>query len=509
MRFLSSVLVFALLAVPAAAQPWYARGGFNGWSTGNVDGSIPDYPMVVDPGDATHYTANFSGMFSNDPWEWKIATSDWSINMPSGNSKVYVDAAGEINFHLWDNTTWSDGWFPNAERRVGYNDHQQFDWEIVGSMNGWPAAADPNFALIDMGNGLHRGTFALNAGIYDFKFRGLTATSWENSIGNNFGNSAGNNTFAVGTNGDQWTFELDLPNGRWRTFTNAAPPAQVGDYNSNGLVDAADYTRWRDNLGAPAGTLPNDADGGVIGQAQYDTWKANFGQGSAYWVARSPQLPDQPMVDLGGGQYKLNLISLTPAADYEFKVTLSDLSASAPGSNMKVRADASGAIDLNFYELTAGSWGDGWSPANTHRVGYVDHQQFDWEIVGDFNAWPPVNDPLFSMTDQGNGLHTGAFTFSTPGTYGFKFRHQDATNPWNVSIGDDFGNSAANNSFTVVSASELWHFELDLPNGRWRAYLDGAGAAAGAAAGAVPEPASVLLALMGFAVGGVMIRRRG
>ena len=50
-----------------------------------------------------------------------------------------------------------------------------------------------------------------------------------------------------------------------------------GDYNNDGVVDAADYTVWRDNEGAPAGTLLNDADGGMIGQAQYDTWVANFG----------------------------------------------------------------------------------------------------------------------------------------------------------------------------------------------------------------------------------------
>ena len=42
-------------------------------------------------------------------------------------------------------------------------------------------------------------------------------------------------------------------------------------------MNAADYTAWRNNLGAPAGTLPNDSYGGVIGQDQYNTWKANFG----------------------------------------------------------------------------------------------------------------------------------------------------------------------------------------------------------------------------------------
>lgn len=51
----------------------------------------------------------------------------------------------------------------------------------------------------------------------------------------------------------------------------------AGDYNDDGVVDAADYVVWRDHLGAPAGTLPNDVDGGAIGAAQYATWRASHG----------------------------------------------------------------------------------------------------------------------------------------------------------------------------------------------------------------------------------------
>jgi hypothetical protein len=54
-------------------------------------------------------------------------------------------------------------------------------------------------------------------------------------------------------------------------------PANDGDYNSNTVVDLGDYTTWRNNLGAPAGTLPNDPTGVPIGPAQYDLWKQNFG----------------------------------------------------------------------------------------------------------------------------------------------------------------------------------------------------------------------------------------
>ena len=55
------------------------------------------------------------------------------------------------------------------------------------------------------------------------------------------------------------------------------PSFLPGDYNQDGVVDAADYTIWRDNVGAQAGTLANDAAGGVIGAEQYDVWRDNFG----------------------------------------------------------------------------------------------------------------------------------------------------------------------------------------------------------------------------------------
>ena len=76
---------------------------------------------------------------------------------------------------------------------------------------------------------------------------------------------------------DEWSYASD------EFFTmqlSPLAPLLPGDYNDDGLVDAADYTVWRDNLGAPAGTLANDVDGGVIGPAQYATWKGSFGMAS-------------------------------------------------------------------------------------------------------------------------------------------------------------------------------------------------------------------------------------
>lgn len=503
MRVLSSTfLLLALLAVPAAAQTWYARGEFNGWGLDN--------PMVVDPGDSTHFTANLTGLFENSPYNWKVANDNWSIEMPGigpGNdARAYSDASGNLTLHMYNQTTWNDGYLPNNTRRVGYDDTHNFGWEIVGSFNGWPGAPDPVYQLTDMGNGLYTGTFNMPAGGQAFKFRGLTATQWDTSIGQYFRNSANDNTFLVGTAGDPWTFELDLPKGRFRYFTTATPAGQQGDFNKNGIVDAADYTVYRDNVGSTT-ALPNDSSGTPVGTASYDNWKAHFGQGTLItWMARhtptgaQTQIPDTNFTNLGSGNYELNLTGLTPGDNYDFRSLKTDLSAALPGTVMRVRADASGNIGLKFYELQSASWGDGWSPSTSHRLGYVDPQQFGWDVIGSFNGWSA---PLLSLAAQGNGVYAGDYTFDTPGNYAFKFRHQDETNPWNISIGEDFGNNAGNAQMSVASAGQTWRFELDLPNGRWRVFQTNL------AASGVPEPGSLLLLMLGIcgvaAVGG---RRR-
>jgi autotransporter-associated beta strand protein len=54
----------------------------------------------------------------------------------------------------------------------------------------------------------------------------------------------------------------------------------VGDYNDDQVVDAADYTVWRNHLGEST-VLPNDRTPGMVTSEDYDDWKANFGATSA------------------------------------------------------------------------------------------------------------------------------------------------------------------------------------------------------------------------------------
>jgi hypothetical protein len=76
----------------------------------------------------------------------------------------------------------------------------------------------------------------------------------------------------------------------------------AGDYNGNGVVDAADYVTWRKNVGQA--TLNNRGAGitGQVGQADLDYWRAHFG-------ALAPQGGD------GGAVWfdNASLVSLSPS----------------------------------------------------------------------------------------------------------------------------------------------------------------------------------------------------
>ncbi|TWT90260.1 hypothetical protein Mal64_06450 [Pseudobythopirellula maris] len=66
-------------------------------------------------------------------------------------------------------------------------------------------------------------------------------------------------------------------------------PVLTGDYNNNGVVDAADFTIWRDALNTFA-SLPSDATPGLVTALDYEVWLAHFGETAAATIA--PAAPE-------------------------------------------------------------------------------------------------------------------------------------------------------------------------------------------------------------------------
>lgn len=82
--------------------------------------------------------------------------------------------------------------------------------------------------------------------------------------------------------------ETSLRTGKVVYGSAVAPVALAGDYNNDGKVDAADYTRWRDTTGT-ATTLPNDTTPGTVGPSDYVVWSSNYGATAAALAVAVPE----------------------------------------------------------------------------------------------------------------------------------------------------------------------------------------------------------------------------
>jgi hypothetical protein len=107
----------------------------------------------------------------------------------------------------------------------------------------------------------------------------------------------------------------------------AAPPFLAGDYNSDGLVDAADYVVWRDNLGqfyALNNENPTAATEGFVDEEDYNYWVANYGH-TASAIASSTVVPETSSASLSlRGAAMIAMVSLRRRRHWR--------SAAAPGS---------------------------------------------------------------------------------------------------------------------------------------------------------------------------------
>jgi hypothetical protein len=88
-----------------------------------------------------------------------------------------------------------------------------------------------------------------------------------------------------------------FPDGEIRGFLSRVP----GDYNDNGVVDAADYVLWRITLSQTGEGLKADSNNdNVIDETDYDAWRTNFGHAGlsvtpASGASYSASVPEPPL----------------------------------------------------------------------------------------------------------------------------------------------------------------------------------------------------------------------
>jgi hypothetical protein len=200
-----------------------------------------------------------------------------------------VDRAGDGTFEAWADSAW--GAFTNSgsdpsnsnvmTTRVGatpYDDEAtriQFN-DLTAGEEGFASLLDPSETAIEhhLGDGVH----------IEWLFTSETtvAVSVFSSSGELLGPTFIDTISSVA---DIQGFRFNLYDSE-QTLTvsdflvEETTAGLLGDYNSDGSVDAADYTVWRDASGQPAAIPGEGADGngdGVVDGADYALWATNYG----------------------------------------------------------------------------------------------------------------------------------------------------------------------------------------------------------------------------------------
>ena len=73
-----------------------------------------------------------------------------------------------------------------------------------------------------------------------------------------------------------------------------APPRTHGDYNGDGVINAIDYTSWRDHFGSEIEVTADGDDNGIIDGDDYHVWRDGFvvPPGGAAGLAAANQVPE-------------------------------------------------------------------------------------------------------------------------------------------------------------------------------------------------------------------------
>jgi hypothetical protein len=135
------------------------------------------------------------------------------------------------------------------------------------------------------------GTGTFNLGTTTSTFRLGEKTSGANTL-----------SYTDNTNLDNDIAALNIHGASDVNFTLQLAVTPPGDYNHNGVVDAADYTIWRDTLGSTTDLRANGDNSGAsankIDQADYAFWRSHYGNHSGNGTGAAAAVPEPSTIAL-------------------------------------------------------------------------------------------------------------------------------------------------------------------------------------------------------------------
>jgi hypothetical protein len=263
------------------------------------------------------------------------------------------------------------------------------------------------------------------------------------------------------------------------------------DYNSNGVVDAADYVIWRKNLGNNF-QLANEVANvtpGMVTQEDFIEWKARFGNlglGRGY-----------PMHDNARGMFYVVQQNDTLGTDGSIAFSLmtsadAEIYCGSPtGANAGLCANPRGGLVMNNLNgNTASNDVDTFDPGTLNLLEIPDDQLDDWHE--------------FWITIVTNG--------ADPGTHRVNVYRNGSTTPttFNVTVSGNDQAEYINDAWLAMglSSSDLFG-SVDIDFYAYQLGVISPVAAGAGASGVVPEPSTFLFASLGSLGLVVAGRRRG
>jgi WD40 repeat protein len=227
----------------------YVANLSGGVSRFNADGSSAGSKLAL-PGDAETSSMNFTsdgkllaGAFSNGAIA--ISNSDVSA-FPGYLVQPSPAITGATGLMIHGDYLYVSGLFTTSIRRFELSNGQiDPSWAITGV--GFPQ----DLAVAPDGNGFLAGILGFTNGTGNISRYAFDGTFLSTFAGTNQGGFTEATAFVV-------------------------VPRPLGDFNGDGVVDAADYVVWR--KASPTDTLPNDDTPGVVDASDYADWRANFGK---------------------------------------------------------------------------------------------------------------------------------------------------------------------------------------------------------------------------------------